>query len=89
MILRLWNFESKHKQTQKKERLFAALFRGDGGSRTLVQTRNPDAFYTLIFHLRLTPAAVRKPPKPRAAFRLISHGTTEIAPHYLGLFDTP
>lgn len=42
---------------------------GDGGSRTLVQTRNPDAFYTLIFHLILTPAAVRKPPKPRAAFR--------------------
>lgn len=42
---------------------------GDGGSRTLVQTRNPNAFYTLIFHLVLTPAAVRKPPKPRAAFR--------------------
>ena len=42
---------------------------GDGGSRTLVQTRNPNAFYTLIFHLVLTLAAVRKPPKPRAAFR--------------------
>ncbi len=28
--------------------LLYRLFRGDGGSRTLVQTRNPQAFYMLI-----------------------------------------
>ena len=28
--------------------LLHRLFRGDGGSRTLVQTRNPQAFYMLI-----------------------------------------
>ena len=61
---------------------------GGGGSRTLVQTGNPKAFYTLIRRLILLPAPGRRPPNAGPSPLNFARGSGPAA-HYLPMDDTP
>lgn len=62
--------------------------RGPGGSRTLVQTRNPKAFYTLILRLILLPQPGRRRPSYGPSLLIFANRYRHPI-RYFRLNDTP